>query len=62
MIKLETLSAIIKDVGFPICMCFLLFSYIQNQTDKQNEILTSLIISINNNTSAINALKNKVDK
>lgn len=62
MDKIESVGKLIKDVGFPIVMCLIMFWFIQTQTIKQNEILTNLIISINNNTKAIETLENKVDK
>lgn len=62
MDKIEAVGKLIKDVGFPIVMCLIMFWFIQTQTVKQNEILTNLIISINNNTKAIETLENKVNK
>ncbi len=62
MDKIEAVGKLIKDIGFPIVMCLIMFWFIQTQTVKQNEILTNLIISINNNTKAIETLENKVNK
>ena len=62
MDKIESIGKLIKDVGFPIVMCLIMFWFIQTQTVKQNEILTNLIVSINNNTKAIETLEIKVNK
>lgn len=62
MEKIEAVGKLIKDIGFPIVMCLIMFWFIQTQTVKQNEILTNLIVSINNNTKAIETLEKKVDK
>lgn len=62
MEKFEAVGKLIKEVGFPIVMCLIMFWFIQTQTVKQNEILTNLIVSINNNTKAIEAIEKRVGK
>ena len=62
MDKIESIGKLIKEVGFPIVMCLIMFWFIQTQSIKQNEILTNLIVSINNNTKAIETLEIKVNK
>lgn len=62
MDKFEAVGKLIKEVGFPIVMCLIMFWFIQTQTVKQNEILTNLIVSINNNTKAIETLENRANK
>lgn len=62
MDKIESIGKLIKEVGFPIVMCLIMFWFIQTQSVKQNEILTNLIVSINNNTKAIETLEKKVNK
>lgn len=56
----EAISKMIQQVGFPIVMCLLMGWYINEQTEAQKEILTSLTISINNNTKAVEKLDEKI--
>lgn len=58
--KYEAIAKIIQQVGFPIVMCLLMGWYINEQTEAQNEILTNLTISINNNTKAVEKLDEKI--
>lgn len=51
---------IIQSVGFPIVCCGALFWYMIKQRDIHKDETDKLTQALNNNTQAINELKNKL--
>ena len=59
---LENVIALINGVGFPIAMCVALFWFNQFTLRAQQQALTELKESINNNTNATNALAQSIGR
>lgn len=52
---------IITDVGFPIACCVFLYIQMNKQSEQHHEEINLLSEAINNNTAAINQLREKID-
>ena len=51
---------IISNVGFPIACCVFLYMHITKQTEAHHEEINILSEAINNNTAAINQLRERL--
>lgn len=51
---------IIRDVGFPIACCIFLYIYMNKQTELHHEEINILSEAINNNTAAVNQLRERM--
>lgn len=47
---------LIGSLGFPIVMCFLFFNYIKESDRRNDEKMSEVVKSINNNTVVISSL------
>ena len=54
---LEQVIEIIRELGFPIAVCFICFWYIDKQDNKHNEQIKALSESLNANTSVISSIQ-----
>lgn len=52
---------IISNVGFPIACCVFLYIHLQKQTEAHHEEMNILSEAINNNTAAINQLRERLN-
>lgn len=51
---------IISNVGFPIACCIFLYMHMNKQTELHHEEINILAEAINNNTAAVNQLREKI--
>ena len=56
----NAIITIISTVGFPICACLILFAYIYKKQEKTDDTIAKLTETINNNTSVIQHLIDKL--
>ena len=56
----NAIITIISTVGFPICVCLILFAYIQKKQEKTDDTIAKLTETINNNTAVIQHLIDKL--
>ena len=56
----NAIITIISTVGFPICVCLILFAYIYNKQEKTDDTIAKLTETINNNTAVIQHLIDKL--
>lgn len=56
------LVQLISTVGFPIVMCGVLAWYIKNLTDKHSDEMKGITEALNNNTTVLQQLLDKVGK
>lgn len=50
----------IGTLGFPICMCLVMFYYMTKQTETHKEEVAKMTEALNNNTIALNRLEMKI--
>lgn len=58
---MDSIISAISTVGFPIVMSLLMVYFYTNSIKTNNETITKVIESINNNTNAINILSERLD-
>lgn len=58
---LDSLSAIVSSLGFPIGMCFILCMYIKMLNDSHKEETKQFADALNNNTLVLQKLCDKLD-
>ena len=56
----NAIITIISTVGFPICVCLILFYYIYKKQEKTDDTIAKLTETINNNTAVIQHLIDKL--
>ena len=56
----NAIITIISTVGFPIAVCLILFYYIYKKQEKTDDTIAKLTETINNNTSVIQHLIEKL--
>jgi hypothetical protein len=56
------LVQLVSTVGFPIVMCGVLAWYIQKLTDKHSDEMKGITEALNNNTTVLQQLLDKVGK
>ena len=56
----NAIITIISTVGFPISVCLILFFYIYKKQEKTDDTIAKLTETINNNTSVIQHLIDKL--
>ena len=63
---MEIVTQLIASIGFPIVACIYMFKHMEKRIDKRDEKhseeLEKFITVIDNNTQAINELKNEIEK
>lgn len=59
---MEETITLISTIGFPIVMCLLLFYQMQTENAKNRETIDTIKEAINQNTIAINALRESLNK
>lgn len=52
--------AIISNVGFPIACCVFLYMHMNKQTELHHQEINILSEAINNNTAAVNQLRERL--
>lgn len=53
---------IISNVGFPIACCIFLYIHMNKQTELHHDEINILSEAINNNTAAVNQLRERLNK
>ena len=53
---------IISNVGFPIACCVFLYIHMNKQTELHHDEINILSEAINNNTAAVNQLRERLNK
>ena len=56
----NAIITIISTVGFPICVCLILFAYIYKKQEKTVDTIAKLTETINNNTAVIQHVIDKL--
>ena len=56
----NAIITIISTVGFPICVCLILFAYIYKKQEKTDDNIAKLNETISNNTAVIQHLIDKL--
>lgn len=59
---LQTVINLIKDLGFPIAVCIVMFWMNNKQAEQHKEEMTKITDALNNNTLALTELRDKLDK
>lgn len=52
----QSITALISSVGFPIVMCLILIKYMHQENQRNDDTITKLTDTINANTKAITEL------
>lgn len=58
----STVTSLIGSLGFPIVCCIAMFSMLNKERDAHKEEMDKLNTTINNNTLALQALADKMEK
>ena len=58
--NVNDILTIISTVGFPICVCLILFAYIYKKQEKTDDTIAKLTETINNNTAVMQRLIDKL--
>ena len=56
----NAIITVISTVGFPICVCLILFAYIYKKQEKTDDTIAKLTETINNNTAVMQHLIDKL--
>lgn len=59
---MQDIITIISNVGFPIACCIFLYMHMNKQTELHHEEINILSEAINNNTAAVNQLRERLKK
>ena len=59
---MEIVTQLIASIGFPIVACIYMFKHMEKREQEHAEEIKSFISVVNNNTMAINELKNEILK
>lgn len=57
-----TITSLIGTLGFPIVCCIAMFSMLNKERDSHKEEMDKLNATINNNTLALQALADKLER
>ena len=57
---MSDIISIISNVGFPIACCVFLYMHMNKQTELHHEEINILSEAINNNTAAVNQLRERL--
>lgn len=57
---MQDFITIISNVGFPIACCIFLYMHMNKQTELHHEEINILSEAINNNTAAVNQLRERL--
>lgn len=58
----STITSLIGSLGFPIVCCIAMFSMLNKERDAHKEEMDKLNTTINNNTLALQALTDKMER
>ena len=58
---MQDIITIISNVGFPIACCIFLYMHMNKQTELHHQEINILSEAINNNTAAVNQLKERLN-
>lgn len=61
IMDLQTVTALIGSLGFPIAACIAMFSMLNKERENHKEEMDKMTEALNNNTLALQALKGKLD-
>ena len=61
MENLTIIGEFIGSYGFPMVMCLIMFWYMNKERDDHKAEVTAMTDAINNNTIALEAIKDKLD-
>lgn len=59
---MQDIITIISNVGFPIACCIFLYMHMNKQTELHHQEINILSEAINNNTAAVNQLRERLKK
>lgn len=59
--ELSTITELVANMAFPIVCCIMLFWQMTKRDEAYNKVITDLTSAVNNNTKAIDLLKNELD-
>lgn len=59
---MQAITSLIGSLGFPIVCCIAMFSMLNKERDAHKEEMDKVSATINNNTLALQALADKLDK
>lgn len=59
---ISTITSLVGSLGFPIVCCVAMFSMLNKERDTHKEEMDKLSATINNNTVALQALADKLEK
>ena len=57
---MQDIITIISNVGFPIACCIFLYMHMNKQTELHHQEINILSEAINNNTAAVNQLRERL--
>ena len=59
---MQAITSLIGSLGFPIVCCIAMFSMLNKEREAHKEEMDKMNATINNNTLALQALADKLDK
>ena len=59
---MQAITSLIGSLGFPIVCCIAMFSMLNKERESHKEEMDKVSATINNNTLALQALADKLDK
>lgn len=62
VLDVQTIVSLIGSLGFPIAACVAMFSMLNKEREEHKSEMAKVTEAIANNTMALEALRNKLDK